>query len=132
MTRNLTFHEKNHNNDNESDIIYSVMELALFKIFSDPVRPNTVSLDHNGSSEGSSSSSMTTPTRSTTDLPNRVGNTARREDGELMYNEIVESQQQHRRPSEFQQHQSQQRKQWWESNYKEAAIFLEVKLKIAF
>ena len=99
------------------------MELALF---SDTLRPNSVTIDQNGSSTGSSSMTVT-PTRSTTDLPNRVGNTARREDGELLYNEIVEENGcPRRRPSEFQQQHSQQRKQWWESNYKEAAIFLEV------
>lgn len=64
---------------------------------------------------------MITPTRSNTDLPNTVGNTARRDNGTLMYSEV-----QHDRPVEFEQHHTQQRKQWWESNYKEAAIFLEV------
>ena len=65
-----------------------------------------------------------TPTRSTTDMPNTVGNTARRDNGSLLYPEPeehpVESQ-------AYQQHPySQQRLCWWESNYKEASIFLEV------
>ena len=63
-----------------------------------------------------------TPTRSSTDLPNTVGNTARRDNGSLLYSEEhpVESQAYQQNPY------SQQRLCWWESNYKEAAIFLEV------
>lgn len=104
------------------------MELVLF---ADTLRPNSVTIDQNGSSSGSSTSSMSvTPTRSTTDLPNRVGNTARREDGELLYNGVVEENASSPRPpsSICQQNHVQQRKQWWESNYKEAAIFLEVRI----
>ena len=63
-----------------------------------------------------------TPARSSTDLPNTVGNTARRDNGSLLYSEEhpVESQAYQQNPY------SQQRLCWWESNYKEASIFLEV------
>ena len=122
---NLTFMGKTA----DFEIKISIMELVLF---ADTLRPNSVTIDQNGSSTGSSTSSMTvTPTRSTTDLPNRVGNTARREDGEILFNEVVEENGCSRRPSVsgFRQNNSQQRKQWWESNYKEAAIFLEVRIR---
>lgn len=95
-----------------------------------PVRPSTVNFESNGATSvlevgtsGSGSSPVITPTRSTTDMPNTVGNTARRDNGSLLYPEPeehpVESQ-------AYQQHPySQQRLCWWESNYKEASIFLE-------
>ena len=97
------------------------MELILFK---DSSRPSSLSLAQNGTSTSSAqngglNSNTITPTRSTTDLPNTVGNTARRDNGALLYEEI-----RHRRPSSECQY-SQQRRQQWESNYKEAAIFLE-------
>ena len=97
------------------------MELILFK---DSSRPSSLSLAQNGTSttsaqNGEINSNTITPTRSTTDLPNTVGNTARRDNGALLYEEI-----RHRRPSSECQY-SQQRRQQWESNYKEAAIFLE-------
>merc|ERR1711988_1654828 len=61
-----------------------------------------------------------TPTQSSTDLPNTVGNTARRDNGELLYEEIHYQ----RRFSEEVQNRH-QRIQQWDSNYKEAAIFLD-------
>jgi len=87
-------------------------------------RPSSLSLAQNETSttsaqNGGINSNTITPTRSTTDLPNTVGNTARRDNGALLYEEI-----RHRRPSSECQY-SQQRRQQWESNYKEAAIFLE-------
>ena len=102
-------------------VTFRFMELILFK---DSSRPSSLSLDQNGTSNFSSqnggiNSNTITPTRSTTDLPNTVGNTARRDNGALLYEEI-----RHRRPSSECQY-SQQRRQQWESNYKEAAIFLE-------
>merc|ERR1712223_143905 len=92
-----------------------------------PVRPSN--FESNGAStsavdvttSGSGSSPAITPTRSSTDLPNTVGNTARRDNRSLLYSEEhpVESQAYQQNPY------SQQRVCWWESNYKEAAIFLE-------
>jgi len=95
-----------------------------------PVRPSTVNFESNGATSGlevgtsgSGSSPVITPTRSTTDMPNTVGNTARRDNGSLLYPEPEEH------PVESQAYQqnpySQQRLCWWESNYKEASIFLE-------
>ena len=104
----------------------------------DPVRPSALRLDGNAPAASNSSAStaaaseagsspMITPTRSSgTDLPNTVGNTSRRDNGALMYREVQENQEQS--PEDFQQHHLQQRRQWWDSNYKEAAIFLEVRL----
>ena len=61
------------------------MELVLF---ADPSRPSSLDDSQNGSSDASNGSRIITPTRSTTDLPNTVGNTARRDNGALLYEEV--------------------------------------------
>jgi hypothetical protein len=95
------------------------MELSIL----DPIRPPSLSINSSNSNGGGSNSSLVvTPTISHTDLPYTVGNTARRDDGALLYREILER----RDTSEFLTQHTQQRRQQWESNYKEAAIFLEV------
>lgn len=103
-TQCAQFQQCSEQNRNDTFDILHKMNLITF---SDPVRPPT----ENASS--TNSSPMITPTRSNTDLPNTVGNTARRDDGNLVYIQAEEHQPQH------------QRSQWWESNYKEASIFLD-------
>ena len=73
--------------------------------FADSSRPSSLEIpNHTRVTNG------LTPTQSSTDLPNTVGNTARRDNGELLYEEIHQ-----RRFSEEVQY-SQQRIQQWDSN----------------
>ena len=89
--------------------------LDRFDYFTDSSRPSSLEIRNHTRVTNNG----LTPTQSSTDLPNTVGNTARRDNGELLYEEIHQ-----RRFSEEVQY-SQQRIQQWDSNYKEAAIFLD-------
>ena len=70
-------------------------------MFIDPSRPSSLEITENCQNDSTNTtpngSAIITPTRSTTDLPNTVGNTARRDNGVLLYEEIH-----HRRSSEIQ------------------------------